>query len=141
MFRPNWPFSGVQIVTIKDSAMRLFFHPIVVASVYFRYVGIGAWGESRAGMGVVEKRKILHCRESKPGRLACSSYLYRLSYPDSHTSVDVYYHFSTFQPLSSVHSRHMVQRARSANLLLLLLCTYFIHSPVNANFNFSWNYY
>jgi hypothetical protein len=34
------------------------------------------------GKEAVEKRKILHCRESNPGRLARSPSLYRLSYPE-----------------------------------------------------------
>jgi hypothetical protein len=37
----------------------------------------------RAGVDEVEKRKILHCRESNPDRPAYSPSLYRLSYPDS----------------------------------------------------------
>jgi hypothetical protein len=41
MFRPNWPSSGVQGVTGKDSAAHcnaVFFPPTVVASDYFGYV-------------------------------------------------------------------------------------------------------
>jgi hypothetical protein len=41
-FRPNWPSSGVQVVTVKDSAAHcnaVFFPPIVVASGYFDNVG------------------------------------------------------------------------------------------------------
>jgi hypothetical protein len=40
MFRPNWPSSGVQVVTVKDSAAHfnaVFFAP--VASDYSGYVG------------------------------------------------------------------------------------------------------
>jgi hypothetical protein len=42
MFRPNWPSSGVHVVTIKDSAPHcnaVLFSSNVVASGYFRYVG------------------------------------------------------------------------------------------------------
>jgi hypothetical protein len=35
----------------------------------------------RVGLDDVEKRKIVHCRESNPGRPARSPSLYRLSYP------------------------------------------------------------
>jgi hypothetical protein len=41
---------------------------------------IGDWVGPRVGLDVVEKRKILPCRESNP---AHSPSLYRLSYPDS----------------------------------------------------------
>jgi hypothetical protein len=44
---------------------------------------IEGWVSPRAGPDAVEKRKILHCRESNPGRLVRSPLLYRLSYPDS----------------------------------------------------------
>jgi hypothetical protein len=43
---------------------------------------MGGWVGSRAGLGVVEKRKILH-RESNPACPARSPSLYRLSYSDS----------------------------------------------------------
>jgi hypothetical protein len=42
MFRPNRPFSDVQVVAAKDSTAHcnaVFFPPIVVASGYFGYVG------------------------------------------------------------------------------------------------------
>jgi hypothetical protein len=42
MFRPNWPSDDVQVVMVKDPTAHLnadFFHPILVASVYFGYVG------------------------------------------------------------------------------------------------------
>jgi hypothetical protein len=41
------------------------------------------WIGPRAGLDAVEKKRILHCRESIPGPPACSPPLYRLSYPDS----------------------------------------------------------
>jgi hypothetical protein len=44
---------------------------------------IGSWVGPRAGLGAVETRKILHCRELNPGRPARSPLLYRLSYPNS----------------------------------------------------------
>jgi hypothetical protein len=44
---------------------------------------IGRWIDPKAGLDAVEKRKILHCRESNAGRPARSPSLYRLSYPDS----------------------------------------------------------
>jgi hypothetical protein len=37
MFRPNWPSSGIQAVTVKDSTAHcsaVFFLPIVVVSGY-----------------------------------------------------------------------------------------------------------
>jgi hypothetical protein len=43
----------------------------------------GGWVDPRAGLGAMEKIKILHCRELKAGRPARSLPLYRLSYPDS----------------------------------------------------------
>jgi hypothetical protein len=39
---------------------------------------IGGWVGSKAGLDAVEKRKILSCRESNPGRPVCSPSLYRL---------------------------------------------------------------
>jgi hypothetical protein len=48
---------------------------------------IGGWVGLRAGLDVVEERKIFHCGESNPDRAACSSSLYRLSYPDSNYRV------------------------------------------------------
>jgi hypothetical protein len=44
---------------------------------------LGGWVGPRAGLDVVEKTKILHCREANPGHPARSPLLYRLSYPDS----------------------------------------------------------
>jgi hypothetical protein len=44
----------------------------------------GGWAGPRASLEAVEKRKILHCRESNPGAPACSQSLYRLSYPGFH---------------------------------------------------------
>jgi hypothetical protein len=42
---------------------------------------IRGWVSPRIGLDSVKKRKILPCRESKPGRSARSPSLYRLSYP------------------------------------------------------------
>jgi hypothetical protein len=44
---------------------------------------MGGWVGSRGGLGAVEKRKILHCRESNQACPVRSPSLYRLSYPDS----------------------------------------------------------
>jgi hypothetical protein len=44
---------------------------------------IGGWVGPRAGLDVVDKRKIFHCQEWNPGCSARSPSLYRLSYPDS----------------------------------------------------------
>jgi hypothetical protein len=38
------------------------------------------WVGLRAGLDAVKKRKIMHCRESNPGRPARIPSLYRLSY-------------------------------------------------------------
>jgi hypothetical protein len=43
---------------------------------------IGDWVGPRVSLDAVEKRKILHCRESNPGRPPRSPSLDRLSYPD-----------------------------------------------------------
>jgi hypothetical protein len=40
---------------------------------------IGGWVGPRAGLDTAEKRKILYCREPKPGRQACSPSLHRLT--------------------------------------------------------------
>jgi hypothetical protein len=40
---------------------------------------IGDWLGLGVGLDAVENRKILHCRESNPGRPACRSSLYGLS--------------------------------------------------------------
>jgi hypothetical protein len=45
---------------------------------------IEGWVVPRAGLDVVEKRKNLHCWDSKPGRRSRSPSLDRVSYPDSH---------------------------------------------------------
>jgi hypothetical protein len=45
---------------------------------------IGVWVGIRACLEAVEKRKILHCRESNPDHAAHSLLLYQLSYPDSY---------------------------------------------------------
>jgi hypothetical protein len=42
---------------------------------------IGGWVALGIGLSLMEKRKILHCRKSLPGRLDHSLSLYRLSYP------------------------------------------------------------
>jgi hypothetical protein len=44
---------------------------------------IGGWVDPRVGLDAVEKRKLLQCRESNPGRPARNPSLYRLSYPNS----------------------------------------------------------
>jgi hypothetical protein len=44
---------------------------------------IGGSVGPRISLDAVEKRQILHFRESNPGRPARSTSLYRLSYPDS----------------------------------------------------------
>jgi hypothetical protein len=44
---------------------------------------VGGWVGPRAAFDSVEKRKIVHCLESNPGRPARSPSLYRLSYPGS----------------------------------------------------------
>jgi hypothetical protein len=56
---------------------------------------IGGWVGPRAGLDAEEKRKILQCRESNPGRLPCSLLLYRQSYPDSSSLITFVnnYHF------------------------------------------------
>jgi hypothetical protein len=43
----------------------------------------GGWVGPRVGLDAVEKRKILHCQKSNPGRAARSPSLHQLSYPDS----------------------------------------------------------
>jgi hypothetical protein len=56
MFRPNWPSSGVQVVVVKDSAVRgnaVFFLPIVVVSGYFGYVGYRQFYLGVLGLHVV----------------------------------------------------------------------------------------
>jgi hypothetical protein len=44
---------------------------------------IGGWVGPGAGLDAEDKRKIVHCPKSNPGRPARSPSLYRLSYPDS----------------------------------------------------------
>jgi hypothetical protein len=45
---------------------------------------IGGWVDPTTGLDAVEKRRIsFPCQESKPGRRARSSSLYRLTYPDN----------------------------------------------------------
>jgi hypothetical protein len=44
---------------------------------------VGGWVDPRVGLDTVEKRKILRCRESNPGRPAHSFSVSGLSSPDS----------------------------------------------------------
>jgi hypothetical protein len=46
---------------------------------------IGSLEGPRAGLGAVERKIILYCQGSNPGRPARSPSLYRLSYPDAIT--------------------------------------------------------
>jgi hypothetical protein len=57
---------------------------------------IGGWLGPRAGLDAVEKRKILHCRESNPGCPTDSPSLYRLSYPDSAENGGTLTHYIKF---------------------------------------------
>jgi hypothetical protein len=60
---------------------------------------IGGWVGSRAG--VVEKRKILHCRESNAGLSSSNPSLYWLSYPNSwFKSEELYKWLSNTNPTS-----------------------------------------
>jgi hypothetical protein len=49
---------------------------------------IGGCVGPRVGLDAVEKRKILHCRESNPGCSSRSPLLYRLNYPHSLSKED-----------------------------------------------------
>jgi hypothetical protein len=44
---------------------------------------IGGWVGPRVGLNAVEKRKILHCQELNPSRVACSPSLFQLSHLNS----------------------------------------------------------
>jgi hypothetical protein len=48
---------------------------------------VRGWVSLRVGLDNVEKRKVLHCRESIPASPAHSPSLYQLSYPDSSVSM------------------------------------------------------
>jgi hypothetical protein len=53
MFQLNWPCSSVQVVMVKDSAVAVFFPPVVVVSGYNGYVGYHQFYLGVLGLRVV----------------------------------------------------------------------------------------
>jgi hypothetical protein len=47
----------------------------------------GGWVDTRVGLESVDKRKVLHCRDSNASRPVCIPSIYQLSYPDSAYSI------------------------------------------------------
>jgi hypothetical protein len=75
---------------------------------------VGGWVVPRAGLDAVEKRKILHCRESNPGRPARTPSLSPLRYPDSWYNSDPRLKYPIYE--QGFWSVHMYQQNREMHM-------------------------
>jgi hypothetical protein len=97
----------------------------------------GGWVGYRFGLDAVEKRKILQCRESNPGRPAHSLSLYRFCYPDSPqllltatitiTATYCYYYYYT----STITTTTVATTTIITIIILLLYCAAIYHVITN----------
>jgi hypothetical protein len=93
---------------------------------------IRGWEGPRAGLGAMEKRKILQCWEWNAGRPACSPSLYRLSYPGfQRWMVHHPFHFFSYLLQFPAHSPSgFSQQAFQLVTLHLVLNMHKIMSPL-----------